>query len=231
MTTEKIEQLHKELSIGDDIYHYVNKIRSSQSTEEKLDNLAKFFNKGKLLITPQIYLDDVFRDAITLDLPLVKIGKQVSDDVLEYYCTKIIDKNNFENIKKQLQLIELNKQDFQLNRAFFVVAKCFLNNGIHLGLIDEVINNELKYLFMKFIDSGYNYILNLYQENKLRMVYKTLGIKEHKFIICAYLSKKLIEVNNTKGALNYIKEAISIYPNFRHLVEETQLKDITMNIN
>ncbi|WP_458411859.1 glycosyltransferase [Schinkia sp. CFF1] len=221
---DELENLYEELSNGDEIYHYLNKLRISKTSEEKINNIKLFFKKYNPRTTPSIYLEEIFQLIPTLDLSFIEFGSKLSDDTLFYVCSKVINEENVDKIKNQLEIIEMKEHDFHFNRAFFIVSNCYLSYIINSRLVEDAQIDNYKKLFLKYVKSGFNYILNLYQERKLRIIYKTLAIKEHAFIISLFLAKQLGQMDNKIGELNYYKEAIEIYPVFRKFVNAFFIK-------
>ncbi|WNB92722.1 glycosyltransferase [Bacillus sp. NEB1478] len=218
LTIEELESLYEELSNGTDIYNDLNKLRVSKTFEEKKNTIKIFYSKYNSRTTSPVYLEEVFEIILDLNLSIFEFAAKIPDDQLIYVCTKVVNKDSLGKFKKQMEEIQLKKYDFHFNRVYFIIANYYFSFSINNGLIDEDEIINYRELFFKFVDSGLSYLLSLYQEKKLRMIYKTLNFKEHIFIISLFLANQLEEMDNRRGALNYYKEAIETYPVFRKFV-------------
>ncbi|WGG45224.1 glycosyltransferase family 2 protein [Rossellomorea sp. DA94] len=226
LPSDKLRNLHQELSKGEGIYQHLNKIRISKTLNEKINNIRLFFNKYNLRTTPSTFLEEVFQKILDLDLSLIDFGTKLSDDMLFFVCSKIMNKDNVDKFRTQIMETELKEHDYNFNRAYFVISSCYLSYIINSGMTEEDNISNYKQIFFNYIKSGYVYILNLYQEKKLRIIYKTLGNKEHAFIISMLFANQLEEMGNKRGALNYYKEAIENHSDYRRLVKEFYIKRV-----
>ncbi|MCM3162334.1 glycosyltransferase [Metabacillus litoralis] len=215
---DETKKLYSSLAKGESKYNYLNKIRSS-TIETKSKHIQYFFSTFELSNLPYYYYD-VFGALIDQNQPTLPYFMQIDDSLLAFTVTNLL-KNNSLYFNKLLLNTQIREYDLQLNRVINIIASQYLQYKVNV-LNNKITENEMG-IFEVYLETGFSFIKEIYQENKFRSLYKTMGNTEHKVLISLYLGFQLLEKNNKKGALNYFKDSIKIYPKFRNLIQQKYL--------
>jgi len=210
--TEKTE-LERALSVGEDDYAVLNKIRIAEGelgkliTQEYVRN-TNFTEKG-------LYYAEAFknmpRDHKEIFLAFKKIGsikiKQFIKYLIDHYGAVEIFLIDF------LLKANIRVTDYETLRVHTSIAQALLLTEIQSAKEE---NRELKEsshpLFDCYLQWSFNRLSLIYQVDKLRMYYRTLDNEEEQFLVLMYFAKDAADKENYKVAIKYIKEALEVYP-------------------
>jgi glycosyltransferase involved in cell wall biosynthesis len=205
--------LYRIFSKGERPYNYLNKIRMSDRTKNR--ELMYYFLNHFDLTNIKEYYAEIFIELIASRELVLPYLKHISDSPLIKIVDEMIKKDKF-SVIRLVKETPIRKNDFHLNRVLNLVASRIL---FTLNNTDEHITKEENMdIFNIYLHAGWLYLKSIYQENKLRLIYKTIGYTEHKLLMTLLIGDQLMGSGNRAGALNYFKEAIEIYPKFRKLI-------------
>jgi glycosyltransferase involved in cell wall biosynthesis len=209
----QLYDLYRAFSQGERPYNYLNKIRMCEKPQKK--ELGHYFLNHFELANLKEYYAEIFIELIDFEEQILPYLKRIGDLPLIRIIDQIILKNK-SFIVDMVNKSKIKRNDFQLNRVLNIIASRLLYKIDN----DEQLNiQENMDIFNIYIDSGWLYLKSIYQENKFRLIYKTIGNTEHMLLITLLIGDQLLVSGNKAGALNYFKEAIEIYPRLRKFIK------------
>lgn len=204
--------LEKAFASGEDVYSLLNKIIIANNPVNMLKNFVSHYDFNKLSPIPYY---QVLAALYQNKLPLITALKSIENNKLRIYVKTLLDKcDDIKNYLFQYLNEEIIREnDYQSNRVFISIASVILLEAVEKANKNNVeIDREIIEIFVKYVERGKNYISNLFQVEKLRLVYKTLDNIEVKFFILMYLADDAAARGNEKVALRHYKEAAEVYP-------------------
>lgn len=122
----------------------------------------------------------------------------------------LINKDDtFIKIFEQYLLTEnIRKTDLQANKVFISVADILLLNRVENS---EEIDPDYYSIFKFYINSGINYVSQIYQIQKSRIIYNDITNEEDRFFILMNIVNENIARNNFNLAIKYMIESVKSF--------------------
>ena len=205
---DKVE-IYIQFSADDDLYGLLCKERLSSDHYEKLELTKSIidkldFNKQSLFYSEILYN---FKNDIEI---IIDSLTKVETIKLKSIFNLLIEKDEniitaFEDyiMKVEEKLTELNK----LRIIVPLISTVILINVRNNSVIDE----KYKNIFEKYLNIGICYTSQVYQMDKTQLIYNSVNVKEDRFFLIMHLVKCSLINNDKKSALNFLKEALSVY--------------------
>ncbi|WP_034868863.1 glycosyltransferase [Clostridium lundense] len=187
------------LSNVNDEYGLLNKLRiSNENKNTTIDNIIEKVDFKNCFT----FYYDVFQYIDDFDKIIHYFKKMDIDDIRKIFKYLVNEHYNF-NGKFEQYLINSNirNNDIEGNKVYIAIAYEFI--------IDRIENYEKYYnVFQLYIDRGINYIKQIYQTDKARILYKNLSNNEDKLFILSFIANNYIEKGSFDLAVKYFKEAL-----------------------
>lgn len=222
--------LAKELSKGSDSYAQLNKIRTYPDNIDLIKSFIALQDLNKLSIVPY---SEVFLLMFRNKMSLVPVLKGLINKILKKYVKHLNDEN--EEMRDYFLSYLINekvlKSDYHANRIYICIAQVVLLTILENAKnVNEDIADIYHKIFDLYIERGINYVSQLYQIDRIRLIFGTLDNFEDKFFILMYLAQNAVEMKNIKSAIKYYKEATDAYPYIGALLNK-KVKDLqTLNL-
>lgn len=200
--------LSKELSNLKNAYGMLNLIRISKH-DEQISLISDFLSKNELNNLPYYY-NEIYK-IISYDKGFIfncfktlSIGK--TRNIVKYLLES---DNNYVNIfKEYLNTAIIRPNDLSKNKIYIAVAAIILVEETSSA---EDISEENYNIFKLYIQRGINFVSQLYQIEKARIIYMDINSNEDKFFVLMYLVYESLNRNNIKMAVKYFSEAIKTF--------------------
>lgn len=205
LSVEQQKEMESAFSKVQDPYGLLNVIRTSNENETPI-LINDFLNNYDVQTLHPVYYD-IFLYLLDNSNKFIQKIKRFNAITIK----KIASRINYAEYD-QSKIIEtilhyrVRQNDIESNRVLAAVA-----NVVLLNLRDDQLKNYYK-LFIKYIESGKNFVSLLYQKERLRLIYRSLNDEEHKFFIILCFVEESIQNNNIDSAMNYYREAVKQYP-------------------
>lgn len=211
---QDIEKMYlaKELSKGSDSYAQLNKLRTYPDNINLIKSFIALQDLNKLSIVPY---SEVFLLMFRNKMSLIPVLKGIIGNILKKYVKHLSDEN--EEMRNYFLSYLINekviKTDYHANRIYICIAQVVLLTTIENAKnADKDIEDIYYKIFDLYIERGINYIIQLYQIDRIRLIYGTLDNIEEKFFMLMSLAQNAVEMKNIKNAIKYFKEAADAYP-------------------
>ncbi len=208
MTDEEKRQLWTSLSDGDEPYSILNRFRSADESEREALR-AKALKQIDFNSMNEYYADilvDIDKNTSFVVATLKKLRKSKA----KKYLKRIYSKNRkLEEFFEQYVLNEsVRNDDHNGLKVFISIAYVILFTKAGEAKSSRTELAEQHYnIFKRYIEKGSYYIKTLYDQEKLRLYYKTLEDQEDTFFIALNYTRDSFERGNVKAAIQYFKEA------------------------
>lgn len=217
------DKIIKVFSNGDNVYSFLNRVRLQTNNVYLIKD---FISKQDLNSLPVVPYAEVLKFALKNNIHILSLLRNVQNLKIKKYISYILHDNDKLKVCILQYLNNVNVNDFHGHRVYISIAGALL-----LNIIKETVENNMEpdefsqNLFTLYIEHGIKYVLNLYQEEKFRIIYMSLDNYEDKFFILMYLAQNAIEIKNIKNAIKYFKEAAEVYPYIAALLNK-KIKNI-----
>ncbi len=206
LTEEEQYKIYRELGKLENEYSLYCKIKILKDEEKviKAKEFLKTFDfRDKPLFYSQIFTI-IFNDREFLFKCFKKIGLNDLKEIIKYLLDNYAESKRI--FKELLLNCNIKCYDISGNKAYIGIS--------YIILINEYQENKTIYdidyeVFKKYIDSGINYVLQLYNMEKVRIIYKEVSSSEERFFMLMYLIKEHSLKNDIKSVVRYIKEALN----------------------
>ncbi|BFT68675.1 glycosyltransferase [Paenibacillus sp. P36] len=213
MSISQREAVNKVFASGDDDYAILNKIRNS--TGEIGVILSKEFIKSTDFRDKNVYYADAFRNFSRDHKEIVATFKKMQSSKIKVFIKYLIDHYTVveESLHSYLRDNAIRKSDYEGNRVYACIANVLLLNAIE-GAREEKYRIERVYLdlFQQYYEYSVNRISQVYQMDRIKLIYSTLEQEEDRFILLLNFAKEAINKGNYKSGIKYFKEAVEGYP-------------------
>lgn len=217
------KEVYGYFSLGEEEYAYLNKIRTESSEKVSVEQCKRFITKFNLNKLPSFY-NEIFHILIRHKTSFLYYLKHIQKSRVKKIVQELIESNEDMQILLTDYITQNNIQnnDYYANKLYTCIAYVVL--VLNLGDAqnsdsDDIFDENNIRLFDSYVDYGINYICNLYQVERLRLMYQSLEVIEDKFFIGLYLAKENEKIKNHTAALGYYKEAINICPHFAKFIK------------
>lgn len=220
---EKVK-IYRTLGNIEGLYGTFNLIRSSSDKKEEL--VKEFLNKIDFEREPAFYSQVlIFTDDRNLILNSLK---KLNIATIRYIVKFLIaDNEHLYNFFREY-LININTDSDEIldNKLYISISYIYLLEVIKNT---DYINDDYYNIYKKYVSSGINFVLNVYQKESLSSIYKCINYDEDKYFTILFLAQEAIKNNNTSLAIGFIREAVY---SLESLAKYTDLyKDELLNIN
>ncbi|MBN1076770.1 glycosyltransferase family 2 protein [Clostridium botulinum] len=206
LTEEEQYKIYRELGKLENEYSLYCKIKILKDEEKviKAKEFLKTFDfRDKPLFYSQVFTI-IFNDRELLFMCFKKIGLNDLKEIIKYLLDNYSESKRI--FKELLLNCNIKSYDMSGSKAYIGIS--------YVVLINEYKENKTIYdidyeVFKRYIDSGINYVLQLYNMEKVRIIYKEVSSSEESFFMLMYLIKDHSLKNDIKGVVRYIKEALN----------------------
>ncbi|NFH90644.1 glycosyltransferase [Clostridium botulinum] len=206
LTEEEQYKIYRELGKLENEYSLYCKIKILKD-EEKVIKAKEFLKTFDFRDKPLFY-SEIFRIMFNDSKSLFNYFKKINLNDLKDIVKYLLDNyDESKGIFKELLLdFNIKSYDISGNKAYIGIS--------YVILINEYQENKTIYdidygVFKRYIDSGINYVLQLYNMEKVRIIYKEVSSSEERFFMLMYLIKEHSLKNDIKSVIRYIKEALN----------------------
>lgn len=216
-------ELFREFSCIDDIYGIFCRYRIDPSLGA---SHVKLFDFNKL---PLFYVEILLslRNSIKALISVLKpLNILKIRNIINYLIEKDVEFYNA--FYEYLQYENIRPTDIQSNKTYIAIAAVILlNNSENNDQINETYYN----IFKLYIDRGIDYVSQLYQIHKSRIIYNDIINEEDRFFILMYIVKDYLSKNNFKLAVKYLIEALQSNKYMSKYIELYKNEIIGMDID
>ncbi|MGN2337475.1 glycosyltransferase [Clostridium cagae] len=206
LTKDEQYKIYSELAALESEYGLYCKIKVLNN-EEKVLKTKEFLNTFDFRHKPLFY-SEIFRTMFNDSKSLFNYFKKINLNDLKEIVKYLLDNyDESKGIFKELLLdCNIKSYDISGNKAYIGIS--------YVILINEYEENKTIYdidyeVFQRYIDSGINYVLQLYNMEKVRIIYKEVSSSEERLFMLMYLIKEHSLKNDIKSVVRYIKEALN----------------------
>ncbi|MGN2369754.1 glycosyltransferase [Clostridium cagae] len=206
LTKDEQYKIYSELAALESEYGLYCKIKVLNN-EEKILKTKEFLNTFDFRHKPLFY-SEIFRIMFNDSKSLFNYFKKINLNDLKEIVKYLLDNYDESNgIFKELLLnCNIKSYDISGNKAYIGIS--------YVILINEYEENKTIYnidyeIFKRYIDNGINYVLQLYNMEKVRIIYKEVSSSEERLFMLMYLIKEHSLKNDIKSVVRYIKEALN----------------------
>lgn len=210
---EKTIELYKEFCNVENSYGALCEFRL-YSNNENIDEYLKYFDFKQLPIfyaEVLLKLKGNIKKLLTILKPL-SIPK--ARNIINYLINRDIE--FIIVFEEYLKTENIRLNDMQSNKVYIAIAAIML---IHNADNKKEINKTYYNFFKSYLDRGINYVSQLYQIHKARVIYNDVVNDEDRFFILMYVTNDNIQKNNIKHAIKYLTEAVKSYKFMAKYVE------------
>ncbi|WP_027356850.1 glycosyltransferase family 2 protein [Desulfofundulus thermocisternus] len=212
------QKLEKEFAQGDDCYALLNRIRQE---EDPVVTIKVFLSRYDLNKLPVFPYSEIVRLMIKNKMNIIPVFTKLENGVIRNLVKDLIDRDG--KARDYFYNFLLNEKvgggDFHSERIYISIASVVLLTDIEeAGKNNDGLNERCVNIFTKYVQHGVSYIKNLYQVERLRLIYKTLDNIEDKFFILMHLARDAADRGVYKSAMRYLKEAVEVYPYMAKLI-------------
>lgn len=209
---EEKMKIAKAFSNDEEPYGQLNQIRLADDRGQLIKDFLVGNEMGKLPVAPYY---EIYHYAIEGNLPIISYFKSLENGVIKLYVKMLLDKFSEaqDYFMQYLKGEKIRPNDYHSNRVY-----CAIANVVFLMAVEDSKKNDAAMdqgyheIFNLYIERGIYYVTQLYQLASIRLIYKTIGNAEDKFLILMHLAQEAREKGNPKYALSYYKEAAEVYP-------------------
>ena len=201
--------IYREFSFDKNIYGLFNQLRLANNEEDKL-NLAKLllesidFNKEPLFYA-EIFLN-FKEDPELIITEMIKVEILTSRNIFKYLIEK--DESFIKGFEDYI--LEINGEAVDIDKRRVIISLIAVLLLINISENKEV-NNKYSEIFRRYIEHGINFVSELYQIDKVALIYKNVSSVEDRFFLIMFLVNKSLLENNKKSAVSYMMEALNVY--------------------
>ncbi|MBN1051151.1 glycosyltransferase [Clostridium botulinum] len=206
LVEEEQYKIYSELAALESEYGLYCKIKILKD-EEKVLKTKEFLNTFNFRNKPLFY-SEIFRIMFNDSKSLLDYFKKINLNDLKEIVKYLLDNyDESKRIFKELLLkCNIKSYDISGNKAYIGIS--------YVILINEYEENKTIYdidyeIFKRYIDSGINYVSQLYNIEKVRIIYKEISSSEERLFMLMYLIKEHSLKNDIKSVVRYIKEALN----------------------
>ncbi len=216
--------VYKTLSSIEGLYGTFNLIRSFADKREGLIN--EFLNEIDFEREPVFY-SQVFTyidDKNLILNTLKKLNTAAIRNIVNFLIAD--DERSYNFFHEYLVDADIDSDELMDNKLYISISYVYLLEVIK---DTDYINEDYYNIYKKYVSSGINFVLNVYQRENLNSIYKCINNDEDKYFAALFLAKEAVKNDNTELAINYIREAAYSLESF---AKYTNLyKDELLNIN
>ncbi|NLK87940.1 MAG: glycosyltransferase [Clostridiaceae bacterium] len=208
MTEDENKQLWASLGDGDEPYLILNQFRGADgSAREAL--LAKALKQIDFNSMNE-YFADILIDMDKNKSAAISTLKRMKKSKIKQYIRRIYSKNHkLEEFFEQYALYEsVRNDDHNGLKVFISIAYVilFIRAGEAKSSGTEITERHYS-IFKRYIEKGHYYVNTLYDQERMRLYYKTLEDQEDTFFIALNYAREAFERRDVKVAIKYFKEA------------------------
>lgn len=197
--------LYNEFICIDDSYGIFCKYRLNPSN----DNISDYLKCFDFNTLPLFYVEVLLGLKYNLKT-LISILKPLSisktRNIINYLINKDVD--FITCFEEYLQSENIRPTDMQTNKTYIAIAAVML---INYSDTREDIDNIHYNLFKLYIDKGINYVSQIYQIQKARIIYNDIVNDEDRFFVLMHITNENLQKDNLKLAVSYLTEALRSY--------------------
>ncbi len=207
VNSEKIEA-YREFSQCDSLYGLFNQIRVC-SDDQKDILLNEFFKKANFNCIPTFYAG-AFKSISKDKRSIFYLFRDIDTLKIRIIVKYLIDKyEEFTGIFEEYLMTEnIRPNDVQGNKVYISVAAIMLIQ--RLENTNEV-SSEYYNIFKLYIERGINFVSQVYNIQKARVIYKSVNNSEDRFFMLMYIVNDYINRGSVQNSIKYFREAVWIY--------------------
>ncbi|TSI07321.1 glycosyltransferase [Lysinibacillus sp. BW-2-10] len=204
---------------NEDSYNLINRTRVGCDKEEnRLALFRQILSKTSINQLPINLFSEIFNELLLIDKGyFLKEIKKFNSIYIKKFVLDIIEEYSNED-----KIIDLIIEDNKRVYSSVDLHKCKVTicSALLLSHVNDKPDEKYKQIFKKFVSAGKQYVLNVYQPEKLRLIYPLVDNDSFdKLFILIILIEQAKEIN-LKSAINYYKEVLEAYPYFSAYLNE-----------
>lgn len=200
---------------SNDAYSNLNKIRLSNN---RIPLIRKFLSETVIDQLPLYLFSEIYNELLLSNQEILLLElKHFDTSDIKNIIVDIIDK--YQNEDKIVDLLFNNSFKYtslDIQKVKYTVCSVLLLYHNNYKNPDET----LKKLFDIFIYEGKQYVLNVYQQEKLRLIYKSISNDSYEKLFMLMILIEETRTVNLKVAISYFKETLRIYPYFTYYLSD-----------
>lgn len=205
------DKIHSVFADSEDKYGLLNIIRISE-IETKVAAIKKLVSELDFDKDP-IFYSEIFKHAMDVENNIRFITQQfkkIKTGALRNIIKYLIDRypEIVDGFEKYLADENVRKNDLSGNRVYISIAAILLVRYLEQ---EEDISDEYLYIFEKYVEFGVNLVSELYNIDKVRVIYKEVSSDEERFFMLMLIVNDYISKGNIKSTIKYLTESISSY--------------------
>lgn len=214
---EKIE-LYRYFAAGGEDYAVLNKIRIAEGSLGKM--LCKEFILSTDFNDKELFYCEVFksleRDQAEIFIAFKKIKSFKLRQIVKYLMDNYTIAEPF--FVDYLKNANVRGTDFENLRVYSCIGNVIFLYKIESCKTENTpIPEEYVCLFGRYINKGISRVSIIYQFERMRLYYKGVEQEEDQFFILLAFAKQAAD-KKSKTALNYLKQAVEIYPYYSSIL-------------
>lgn len=208
LSYDKKQMLFDALSDTEDKYGMFCKMRLQCKTNDVsfiLDLLNKIDYDKDPLFYSEVFIN--FKEDKKILLHTFKLINIIKlRNIVKFLINK--DKDFIKIFHDYILTENIRSTDLQGNKVFISIAVVLLLERIEHS---EEIGEDYYNIFKLYVEKGINYVSQLYQIQKSRIIYNEITNDEDRFFILMNIVNESIEKNNIKLALKYLIESVKAF--------------------
>lgn len=208
MNDDARKSLQLLFSDGDDRYFILNRIRTCEGTE-KQQLIAKALKELDFSDLHDHYAD-ILTDIDKNPRPVFSLFKRLKKGKIKQFVKRLIEssKGHDDFFEHYLLNENIRPDDQSSLKVYISIAYAFLFlksiEASNAGTEPFDIHNAI---FEKYAEYGFNYIMTIYKDERLRIYYSMLEDMEDTFFIALHYAKEACEKGDYKAGIKYFREA------------------------